>query len=183
MPSRELKILRAERPPRCRVSSLQDLGRLRQPGAVIAAGVLAALAGAGCGATRERPGLSRAQFVASANAVCSHEQAKLAFIEARARRLGHAATAPAVIRQRVAQSQLATARLEGLPEPPPDSRSIKRWLTARTVAATIALDLAEAPAKGEPLARRDVAAALGGARARARTLARTYGSQVCGETD
>jgi len=165
------------------VSSLEHMCRRPQPGAVIAAGVLAALSSAGCGATRVKPGLSRAQFVASANAVCGHEQAKLAFIEARARRLGRTASAPAVIRQRVAQSQLATSRLEGLPEPAADARAIKRWLTARTVAATIALDLAEAPTKGEPVARRDVGAALAGARARAHALALAYGSQVCGEAD
>ena len=157
--------------------------RRHQPGAVIAAGMLAALSASGCGATRERKGVSRARFIASADAVCRFEQGKLAFIEARARALGRALAAPPVIRQQVAQSQLATARLEALPEPPGDARAIKRWLTARTVAATVAIDLAEAPAKGEARAVRDVRDELASARARARGLALAYGSPVCGATD
>jgi hypothetical protein len=154
-----------------------------QPGAVIAAGILVALSAGGCGATRARRGLSRVQFIASADSVCSFEQSKLAYIRARAQRLGLPASAPAVIRQRVAQSQLATARLEALAEPPGDVHTIKRWLTARTVAATVELDLAEAPAKGSARAVGDVSSELVAAQARARGLAVAYGSQVCGETD
>jgi hypothetical protein len=155
-----------------------------QPRAVLAAGILAAAAAAaGCGVTPERRGLSRAQFVASADAVCRHEQAKLAFIQARARQLGRSPASHAVIRQQAAQRQLATARLERLPEPPSDVGAIKRWLTARTVAATVALDLAEAPASGSARAVADVRGELAVALARARALAIAYGSQVCGETD
>jgi hypothetical protein len=161
---------------------LEDICRGYQPRAVIVAGALAALSAAGCGTTREKRGLSRAQFVLSANAVCGHEQAKLASIEARTQRLGRADAAPSVIRQRVAQSQLATARLEALPEPPGDARAINRWLTARTVAATIALDLAEAPPRGDARAVSDVKGELATARARARVLAHAYGTQVCSET-
>jgi hypothetical protein len=152
-------------------------------GAVIAAGMLAALSAAGCATVREKRGLSRSRFIASADAVCSFEQAKLAYVQARARRFARAASAPAVIRQRVAQSQLATAKLEALPEPPGDVQTIKRWLTARTVAATVALDLAEAPAKGSASAVGDVRAELASAAARARDLALAYGSRACSATD
>ena len=69
-----------------------------------------------------------------------------------------------------------------LPEPPGDGREIERWLTARTVAATVALDLAEAPAKGQARAVRDVRDELTTARSRARGLALAYGARVCGET-
>jgi hypothetical protein len=165
------------------VSTLEDICRGYQPGAVIAAGVLAALSSAGCGTTRERHGVSRAQFIASANAVCGFEQTKLAYIEGRARRLRRADSTPAVIRQRAAQSQLATARLEALPEPPGDGRAIGQWLTARTVAATVALDLAEAPPTGDATAVSDVKAQLLTARSRAHALALAYGSQVCSATD
>jgi len=154
-----------------------------QPGVVIAAGMLAALSASGCGATREKRGLSRVQFIASADAACRFEQGKLAYIEARAQRLGRALSAPPVIRQQAAQSQLATARLEALPEPPGDAGAIKRWLTARTVAATVAIDLAEAPARGQATAVSDVKDELVTAQARARGLALAYGSRVCGETD
>jgi len=157
--------------------------RRHQPGAVIAAGMLAALSASGCGATREKKGVTRARFIASADAACRLEQGRLAFIEARAQRPGRAPAAPPVIRQRVAQSQLTTARLEALPEPPGGGREIKRWLTARTVAATVALDLAEAPAKGRAGAVRDVRDELTTARSRARGLALAYGTRVCGETD
>jgi hypothetical protein len=165
------------------VSAFEYISHGYQPCALIAAGALAALLAAGCGTTREKRGLSRAQFVASADAVCRYEQAKLATIEARAQRLGRADTAPSVIRQRVAQSQLATGRLEGLPEPPGDARAIGRWLTARTVAATVAVDLAEAPSRGEATAVSDVKGQLATALARARALALGYGSQVCSETE
>jgi hypothetical protein len=154
-----------------------------QPSAVIAAGMIVALSASGCGAAREKRGLTRSRFVASADAVCRFEQAKLAYIEARAHRLRRTPSAPPVIRQRVAQSQLATARLEALPEPPGDAVAIKRWLTARTVAATVAIDLAEAPAKGEAIAVNDVRGELATAQARARGLALAYGARVCGETD
>jgi len=167
-----------------RASCAKPVAELRgQRGAVLAAGMLAALSAAGCGVTREKRGLTRAQFVASADAVCRHEQAKLAYIAARAHRLSRALTAPRVIRQQVAQSRLATATLEAQPEPPGDAGAITRWLTARTVAATVAIDLAEAPAKGETTAVDDVRAELSAAQARARGLALAYGSRVCGETD
>jgi hypothetical protein len=115
--------------------------------------------------------------------VCSYEQYKLARISARAARLSQAPTAPPVIRQQVAQSQLATARLARLARPPGDGGAIDRWLTARTVAATVAVDLSEAPPKGQAVAVRDVRAELASARARARGLALDYGARRCGETD
>jgi hypothetical protein len=166
------------RAPEPRVADLRH-----QPGAVIAAGMLAALSATGCGAAREKRGLTRVGFIASADAVCRFERGKLAYIEARAQRLGRAHNAPSVIRQQVAQSQLVTARLQALPEPPGEAGAIKRWLTARTVAATVAIDLAEAPAKGEAAAVGDVKDELAAAQARARGLALAYGSRVCGESD
>jgi hypothetical protein len=151
--------------------------------AMLAAGALAVIATCGCGATRTKRGLTRAQFISSADAVCGHEQAKLRFVADRARALGRSAEAPAVIRQQVAQSQLATSRIERLSEPPGDTGAIKRWLTARTVAATVALDLAEAPAGRGRAAVADVRRELGIRRAQARALAAAYGSRVCGATD
>jgi hypothetical protein len=156
---------------------------LRRRLLIVAAGVLAGGLATSCGATRAKRGLSRAQFIASADAVCRYEQAKLLFVADRARRLGRSITAPHVIRQQVVQFQLATSRLEALPEPPGDGGAIGRWLTARTVAATVALDLAEAPAKGDAAAVADVRRELGTTRARARGLAVSYGSRACGETD
>jgi hypothetical protein len=149
--------------------------------AIIAVGVLAGGLAASCGATRTKQGLSRAQFIASADAVCRFEQAKLRFIDDRARRLRLALAGPVVVRQQVVQSTLATSRLEALEEPPHDTSRIKRWLTARTVAATVALDLAEAPARGSAVAVADVRHELELTRARARGLAIAYGSRVCGE--
>jgi hypothetical protein len=170
---------------RCSPSYRGDDGpnRARRGAVLLLAGLLAGVCAAGCGSTRAKRGFSRAQFITSADAVCRFEQAKLAFVAARARRLGHALAAPSVIRQQVAQSQLATARLESLPRPAADVRTIDRWLTARTVAATVALDLAEAPAKRDATAVRDVTAELAKTRARARDLALRYGSRVCDETD
>jgi hypothetical protein len=160
---------------------LPDVGGCRK--ALLPAAMLATLLPAGCGAARARRAPTRAQFIASADAVCRHEQAKLAYISARARRLGLALARPSVIRQQVAQSQLATSRLQSLGVPRGDARAIERWLTARTVAATLAIDVAEAPAKGERTAVSDVLRELAVTRARARGLALAYGSRVCGEAD
>ena len=156
---------------------------LRRRSVVIAAGMLAGVLATGCGATRARRGLSHAQFIASADAVCRYEQAKLLYIADRTRRLGRAVTSPPVIRQQVAQSQLATSRLGALAKPPGDAHEIETWLTARTVAATVAIDLAEAPARGDAIAVGDVRRELARTRARARGLALASGSEVCGETD
>jgi hypothetical protein len=151
--------------------------------AVLLAGLLAGAYAAGCGATRARRGLSRPQFIASADAVCRAEQAQLASITQEARRRGRTTAAPSVIRRGVRQSRAATATLEALPQPPADVRAIARWLTARTVAATVALDLAEAPARGDVLAVNDVRGELVRVRARAHDLALAYGLRVCSETD
>jgi hypothetical protein len=155
---------------------------LRPQLVLLAAAILAASLASACGTTRAKRGVTHAQFVASADAVCRREQAKLAFIANRARSLQETLAAPHVIRQQVAQFELATNRLEALPEPPRDVHAIDRWLTARTVAATVARDLAEAPAKGDSLAVADVRRELALTRARARDLAASYGSKVCGET-
>jgi hypothetical protein len=148
------------------------------------AGTLGAtmLAG-GCGSEGARRSKTTAQFMASASRVCRFEQDKLASIRRRAAELALALSAPHVIRQQARQSQLATTRLEELPKPPADAPAIDRWLTARTVAATVALDLAEAPARGEAAAVRDVVAELARVRARARRLALGLGIRACGEID
>jgi hypothetical protein len=135
-----------------------------------------------CGSGRGRAP-SRAQFSAAADAICAREQLKLGLIARRASALPRPPIAAQLIRQRVAQSQLATKRLEGLRPPSADGVVIKRWLTARTVAATVALDLAEAPTTGAAKATQAVAAELQRARARARQLAQRYGLQVCSEVD
>ena len=146
------------------------------------AGTLGAtLLAGGCGSEGARRAKTRAQFVASASRVCRFEQDKLAGIRRRAVAL--ALSAPQVIRQQARQSQLATTRLQELPKPRADAPAIDRWLTARTVAATVALDLAEAPARGEATAVRDVVAELARVRAQARGLALGLGIRACGEID
>ena len=148
------------------------------------AGTLGAtLLAGGCGSEGARRAKTRAQFVASASRVCRFEQDKLAGIRRRAAELALALSAPQVIRQQARQSQLATTRLQELPKPRADAPAIDRWLTARTVAATVALDLAEAPARGEATAVRDVVAELARVRAQARGLALGLGIRACGEID
>jgi hypothetical protein len=142
----------------------------------------ATLISAGCGGSRGRAP-TKAQFIAAAEAICRREQAKLEQIAQRARERVRPPTAAELIRQRVAQSQLATQQLEDLRRPAGEGDAIKRWLTARTVAATVALDLAEAPPTGAGSATIDVAGELGRARARVRDLARRYGLGLCGELD
>jgi hypothetical protein len=147
--------------------------------AVVAAGALAAAYAVGCGASR--PALGQSQFAAAADAICRSEQAKLADIAARARLLGRSPQSPHVIRQRARQSQLATARLQSLAPPAGDAQAIARWLTARTVAATVALDLAEAPPRGEAVAVADVRAQALRTSARASAKAAALGLRKCSE--
>jgi hypothetical protein len=142
----------------------------------------------GCSVTRTEPGLTRAQFIARADAICQLEGEKLAYIEHRAAALAGASIASfrsvaPLIRKAVAVHEAANAKLESLPEPPRDTATIGRWLTARTVAATVASDSAEAPAGQDLSAARDVQRELGRVTARARDLARGYGFKVCGATE
>jgi hypothetical protein len=143
----------------------------------------ALLAMGGCGAERHRSSPTPAQFAAAAESVCRYERAKLAFIAGRARRLGRAPESQQVIRQQAAQSQLATARLQALAAPGGGQSAIAGWLTARTVFATVARDLAEAPAAGDAAAVADVRAELARLRAAARAKALALGIRACGEAD
>lgn len=145
--------------------------------------MLASTLASACGSSRGRPAPTRAQFGAAAETVCRHEQLKLAAIAMRASHLSKPPLRPELIRQQVAQSQLATARLEALRRPSLEREAITRWLTARTVAATVALDLAEAPPHGAERARLDVEAELRLTRARARALARANRVISCSEVD
>jgi hypothetical protein len=143
--------------------------------------LLAALIAAGCGATREQGAPTAAHFIAGAEAFCRHERAKLAYIAAYARARALSPQSPRVIRQQAAQSQLATARLQTLAQPADEARAIGRWLTARTVAATVALDLAEAPPHGQQRAVADVRAQAGRTLAQASALASSLGLRTCSE--
>jgi len=145
--------------------------------AALAAVALASLAGAGCGDAKHQP--SHAQFSARAGAVCAAEGRKLGYIRSRARARGLAPRTPAVLRKEAAASRAATEALEALARPRGEGTEIKRWLTARTVAATIAIDLAEAPSGKDVAAVAAVAAALQRARSRARSLSGTFGGGAC----
>ena len=150
---------------------------------LLAVAIVAVLLVTSCGTTRTKAAITKAQFIARADAICQAEQAKLAFIKQRARTPENAPTPPPVIRQQVVQSRAATAKLESLPQPPGESATIGKWLTARTVAATIASDAGEAPAREDATAVRDVLYELARANALARRLAGDYGMGTCRATD
>jgi hypothetical protein len=161
--------------------STRDTHRRRPRSALPLAIVVVLMLGA-CGPAQTRADVTKAQFIARADAICRAAEAKLAYIRQLAAKLGRAPGAPPVMRQEVAAARLTTARLESLPEPPGESEAIDRWLTARTVAATVASDAAEAPAGGDRVAVKDVLRELGVTRARAARLARNYGLEACGAT-
>jgi hypothetical protein len=153
---------------------------------VIPVATVAVLAVTGCGTERRKAAVTNAQFIASADAICQAEQAKFAYIgqrapalRQRARTVDHTPIIPSLIRQQVAQSRLANGKLEALPQPPGDRARIGKWLTARTVAATIASDLGEAPAGEHATAVRDVLNELKRANALAQRLAGDYGLEAC----
>ena len=137
---------------------------------------LALLAGAGCGAGRKP---SRAQFSARAQAICTAEARKLDYIRRRALARELPAQAPAVLRKEAAASRVATAELEAIGRPRGQGAAVGRWLTARTVAATIAIDLAEAPSGNERKAVAALAAELRRARGRALALSGRFGRGAC----
>jgi hypothetical protein len=146
---------------------------------VLPLGIVVVLMLGACGTARTRADMTKAQFIARADAICRAAEAKLAYIRQLAAKLGRAPSAPPVMRQEVAAARLATGRLESLPEPPGEGEAIARWLTARTVAATVASDAAEAPPGEDRAAVKDVFAELEVARARAGRLARDYGLEAC----
>ena len=154
-------------------------GRPRYAHVLFLAIVVVLMLGA-CGTARTRADMTKTRFIARADAICRAAEAKLTYIRQLAAKLGHAPSAPPVMRQEVAAARLATARLESLPEPPGEGAAIARWLTARTVAATVASDAAEAPPREDRAAVRDVFAELEVARARAGRLAHDYGVEACG---
>jgi hypothetical protein len=138
----------------------------------------------GCGVTHTKAGLTRAQFIIAADAVCRVEGVDLKYIEQRAATLEGASaasfrTVPHLIRKAVAIREVTNEKLESLAEPPGETTTIRRWLTARIVATTIALDAAEAPAGHEQIATKDLQQQLTRTIARARGLAHSYGFLVC----
>jgi hypothetical protein len=147
--------------------------------------VLALLAGTtGCGVTRTQAGLTKAQFIARADAICAGEDIKMAYIERRARVLEGASVAsfrsvPRLIRKAVAIHEVANLELEALPQPPGETTAIGKWLTARIVATTIALDAAEAPPGQDLIAARDLQRQLTRSIALVHRLAHGYGFAVC----
>ena len=146
-------------------------------------GVVALLALAGCGGTGTRPAPTRTQFAAQADAVCRFEAEKLSRAAAFERApVAAFSTVPRLIRQAVAIRELADARLEALRVPAGEAGAIGRWLTARTVAATLQRDAAEAPAGQYPKATRDLNQALSRARELERRLSQGHGFTICGKT-
>ena len=84
-----------------------------------------------------------------------------------------------MLRKEAAASRAATAELEAIGRPRGQSAAVERWLTARTVAATIAVDLAEAPSGKEGKAVAALAAELRRARARVLALSGRLGRDAC----
>jgi hypothetical protein len=146
-------------------------------------GIVALLALVGCGATGTRPPPTKAQFAVQADAVCRFEAEKLSRAAAFERApVAAFSTVPRLIRQAVAIRELADARLEALRVPAGEAATIGRWLTARTVAATLQRDAAEAPAGQYPKATRDLDEALSRARALEHRLSEGHGFTICGKT-
>lgn len=142
----------------------------------------------GCGATPTKAGLTKRQFIAQADTLCRGEDVRLEYVEHRARALEGASIAsfrsvPRLIRKAVAIHETTNAKLESLPEPPAETTAIGKWLTARVVATTIALDAAEAPAGEDVIAAKDLQGQLTRAIALARGLAHGYGFVVCDATE
>jgi hypothetical protein len=146
--------------------------------------VLGLVGATGCGATNTREGMTRAQFIAAADALCRVEEVKLNYIHQRAAALEGASVAsfrsvPRLIRKAVAIHEVTNAKLESLAQPPGDTAAIGKWLTARIVATTIAFDAAEAPAGHDRVATEDLQRQLTRAIALVQRLAHSYGFAVC----
>lgn len=155
-----------------------------RPSPILPAGVsavLALLTLAGCGGSSTPPP-TKAQFRARAEAVCRREAQALRGAAAFERApLAAFTSVPRLIRQAVALRELADSRLESLQEPAGEASAIQRWLTARTVAATLQRDAAEAPPGKFRAAATDLGEAVARAEALARRLSQGYGPIGCSE--
>jgi hypothetical protein len=157
-------------------------------GLILLASVSLLAGSTGCGHTRTDSGLTKAKFIAAADAACRVEEAKLKYIEQRAATLEGASAAsfrsvPHLIRKAVAIHEDTNIKLESLAEPAGETSTIAKWLTARIVATTIGLDAAEAPAGHDLVAAKDLQRQLSRSIARVRGLARAYGFNVCDATE
>ena len=116
---------------------------------------LLAVAVAACSSANTKAGVTKAQFIARADAVCRAEQEKLHRSLVREHTTAAALDFyPRVIRIAVAIHEAADAKLEALSEPPREVAPITRWLTARTIATTVEFDAAQATAQRIPAAAR-----------------------------
>jgi hypothetical protein len=145
-------------------------------------GIVALLTLVGCGGMAAGP--TKAQYTARADAICAFENEKLH----RAAAFEHAPVAafssvPRLIREAVAIRAVANAKLESLAKPAGEGATIEKWLTARTVQATLRRDVAEAPAREFPTAAKDVKEALDRASALERDLSQSYGFRICSATE
>ncbi len=137
---------------------------------------LAAFAVAGCATVHTSAGLTRAQFIARADAICQAEQRKIQRVAA-AEGTSVAST-PRMIRHAVAIHEGVSSELQSLVQPAGEQAPIASWLNARAVATTIEGDTAQALAKQLPTAP-------GVQRERERAsenvsrLARAYGLGAC----
>jgi hypothetical protein len=159
------------------------VSRRRWPGGAVAPAIALGVAVtlAACSSANTRPGLTRAQFIARADAICAAEDVKLSRVAAYEHAtLAELASDPRLIRHAVAIHEAASAKLEALAEPPADVAPIARWLAARTVATTVEFDAEQALVKRLPDAAR-VQAERARRSALALGLARGYGLRVCGE--
>lgn len=144
---------------------------------------LLAVAIAACSSANTKAGVTKAQFIARADAVCRAEQEKLRrALEREHTTVAALAYYPRIIRIAVAIHEAADAKLEALSEPPQDVAPITRWLTARTIATTVEFDAAQALAQHLPAAARVQAERLRRS-ALALSLARDYSLTVCGSIE
>lgn len=142
--------------------------------------VLAAFALAGCSTANTKPGVTKAQFLARADALCQAEIDRLRGVAAFERvPLASLADDPRLIRHAVAIHEATDAKLEALPEPPGEAAGIAKVLTARTIATTVETDTAQALAKHLPAAQ-SVQQERMRRSAIAKSLAAGYGLSVCG---
>jgi hypothetical protein len=137
-----------------------------------------------------RQAVTRAQFIAQADALCQTAQNELAPLKARIESLSSSSEtatalrqAAALLRQSILITRATQKKLEALARPPADTATIEKMLTGMGEETTYKKDAADAVTKHEPEQFAAVKKLDVKAKSFDEGLAQGYGLKVCGRSE
>jgi hypothetical protein len=176
----------------------ETLRPLRAAGAITA--IVVCIAAAGCGGTTSTtaaitrtqgvtttsPTTTKAEFIATGDAICRSSDTAIKPIKQQIKDLEGQSNVsvtknlPPILRQAVASERASLAKLQSLPEPVGETATIAKWLTAESESVTDQSNFADALANEEGTAREAAQQDAEKAKALAHGLAQGYGFKICG---